>query len=68
MTENATEQSDLETADYTHFKAGEKVRTISGEMRTVWAQRGYQVFVIEETDDAWYHAHQLIRIASEALD
>jgi hypothetical protein len=64
MTENSTEQSDSETADYGHFKPGDKVRTIFGEVRTVWEQRGYQVFVVEETDNAWYHAKKLFRIAS----
>ena len=34
MTENSTEQSDSETTDYRHFKPGDKVRTIFGEVRT----------------------------------
>ena len=41
MTDNSTGQSDSETADYGHFKPGDKVRTIFGEVRTVWEQRGY---------------------------
>ena len=42
----------------------DKVRTTSGEVRTVWEQRGYQMFVVEETDNAWYHANILFRITS----
>ena len=61
----STEQPNSEPADYKHFQPGDKVRTISGEVRTVWEQRGYQVFVVEETDNAWYQADKLSRIASE---
>ena len=64
MAENSTEQPNSEPADHTHFKPGDKVRTTSGEVRTVWEQRGYQVFVVEETDNAWYHANILFRITS----
>ena len=62
MPENPTEQPNSEPADYKHFKPGAKVRTITGEVRTVWQQRGYQVFVVEETDSAWYHAGQLTSV------
>jgi hypothetical protein len=55
---------DLETADSRHFEMGEKVRTESGELRTVWEQRGSQVFVVEEPDSVWYRADKLSRIVS----
>jgi hypothetical protein len=55
---------DLETADSRHFEMGEKVRTESGELRTVWEQRGSQVFVVEEPDNAWYPADKLTPIAN----
>ncbi len=59
MPENSTERPNSEPADYKQFKPGDKVRTIKGEVRTVWQQRGYQVFVVEETDNSWYHASQI---------
>ena len=62
MPENSTEQPNSEPADYKQFKPGDKVRTITGEVRTVWQQRGYQVFVAEETDQTWYHAGQLTAV------
>ena len=46
------EQPNSEPADYKQFKPGDKVRTVTGEVRTVWQQRGYQVFVAEETDQS----------------
>ena len=55
---------DLETADSRHFEMGEKVRTESGELRTVWEQRGSQVFVVEEPDNASYDPTKLFRIAT----
>ncbi len=54
--------SRIQPADYKHFKPGDKVRTITGEVRTVWQQRGYQVFVMEETDNPWYHASQITSV------
>jgi hypothetical protein len=42
-----------ETAFYKHFKPSDKVRTIFGGVPTVREQRGYQVFVVKETDNAW---------------
>jgi hypothetical protein len=55
---------DSETTDSRHFELGENVRTESGELRTVWQQRGSQVFVVEEPDGAWYHADKLSPITS----
>lgn len=39
---------------YPRFEAGQKVRTIYGQIRTVLFQRGCQVFVAEECN-SWYH-------------
>lgn len=36
------------------FRAGQKVRTVFGEIRTVVCQRDCQVFVREESN-GWYH-------------
>jgi hypothetical protein len=47
MTEKSNQQSDSR-----QFEPGEKVRTEFGELRTVWEQRGNQVFVVEEPDNA----------------
>lgn len=55
---------DSETADSRHFEPGEKVRSESGELRTVWQQRASQVFVVEEPDSAWYQANKLSRISA----
>jgi hypothetical protein len=54
---------DSETAGSRHFEPGDRVRTESGELRTVWEQRGSQVFVVEEPDSVWYHADKLFPIA-----
>jgi hypothetical protein len=64
MTHVANRQSHSETAHSRHFEPGEKVRTEFGGLRTVWEQRGYQVFVVEEPDSTWYHADKLFAIAS----
>jgi hypothetical protein len=58
MTEKSNQQSDSR-----QFEPGEKVRTEFGELRTVWEQRGNQVFVVEEPDNAWYPADKLTPIA-----
>ena len=55
---------DSETADSRHFEPGEKVRTEFGELRTVWEQRGSQVFVVEEPDNVSYDPAKLFRIAT----
>jgi hypothetical protein len=64
MTHVRNRQSHSETADSRHREPGEKVRTEFGELRTVWDQRGCQVFVVEEPDCARYHADKLFPTAS----
>jgi hypothetical protein len=59
MTEKSNQQSDSR-----QFEPGKKVRTEFGELRTVWEQRGNQVFVVEEPDNVWYPADKLTPIAS----
>ena len=63
MAQASNQQSNSETADYPQFAPGEKVRTEFGVLRTVWEQRGCQVFVVEEPDNASYHPAKLSRIA-----
>ena len=59
MIEKSNQQSDSG-----QFEPGEKVRTEFGELRTVWEQRGNQVFVVEEPDNASYDPTKLFRIAT----
>jgi hypothetical protein len=63
MTQVSNQPSNSEITDYPQFAPGEKVRTEFGELRTVWEQRGCQVFVVEEPDNASYHPTKLFRIA-----
>ena len=64
MTQVLNRQTNSKSTDYPQFAPGEKVRTQFGELRTVWEQRGSQVFVVEEPDNAWYPADKLTPIAS----
>jgi hypothetical protein len=52
MTQVSNQLTNSKSTDYPQFAPGEKVRTQFGEVRTVWEQRGSQVFVVEEPDNA----------------
>lgn len=47
--------------DYPQFAAGEIVLTRFGQLRTVAAQRGCQVWMVEECD-GWHHPANLRRV------
>jgi hypothetical protein len=64
MTQVSNQQTSSKSTDYPEFAPGEKVRTEFGELRTVWEQRGSQVFVVEEPDNASYDPTKLFRIAT----
>ena len=64
MTQVSNQQTNSKSIDYPQFAPGEKVRTEFGEVRTVWEQRGSQVFVVEEPDNASYDPTKLCRIAT----
>jgi hypothetical protein len=64
MTQASNQQTKSKSTDYPRFAPGEKVRTQFGELRTVWEQRGSQVFVVEEPDNASYDPTKLFRIAA----
>jgi hypothetical protein len=62
MTQVSNQQANSNST--AQFAPGEKVRTEFGQLRTVWEQRGSQVFVVEEPDSASYDPAKLFRIAT----